>query len=694
MTRYGLAPLLLTWLLAACGSGDASQPGEVGEVADVSEAAGEAQETQQAEFRSQVLTHTAPQALSGVASGAWEQHSLEWGRLPVDPGYIHALSFLPEAFMSPVMSPSAGFGPLILYSDDMQVLVFSPMDHFFESLIKYENGEIIYGLEGELQEVPAGFTQRFLLVEGRGLAATVLAWGDLLLADRGRARTDRYADTGLSRLGYWTDNGAFYYYHTAPGLNEAETLLAVKADADARGIPLGYVQLDSWFYYKADGGTVSGLVTGGVTSWQPQAQMFPDGLPAFREALGLPLITHNKWFAPDNTYRATHPFVESEKCSLPTDRGVWEEFMADAVSWGVETYEQDWLANQYQWLPYLREGVGRAEQWMRDLTGAAADRGLTVQLCMPSAAHLLDTLDHSNVTTIRTSVDYHPVWAKEAYWPQFHTVNMLAWALGVLPFKDNFWSSERHEPAETGLGEALVSLLSAGMVGPGDEIGRADPVILGHTCRLDGLLLKPDRPALPIDAMFLPHRRPYTVATHSSRPGLGTWHYVAAIVLASKHPERTGKDAGMALAAYFPTRVEDMFVFPEQVDDWHLDPAADLGARGRLVAWDWRAGTGQVVEGALELPPLEHLYDFHYLVLAPVAGNGLALIGETGKFATLADKRFTAVQADAQGLDLTLAGVPGEQVTLQAFDADAGQPLQPLSVTIGADGSAQARLAR
>jgi len=101
-----------------------------------------------------------------------------------------------------------------------------------------------------------------------------------------------------------------------------------------------------------------------------------------------------------------------------------------------------------------------------------------------------------------------------------------------------------------------------------------------------------------------------------------------------------------------------------------------------------------VVEGPFELPAIDHLYDYSYTILAPVLGNGLALVGETGKFVSLADKRFTAVAFDAGGIDVTLAGVPGESITLQAFDADAGQPLQPLAVTIGADGTAQARLTR
>jgi len=82
------------------------------------------------------------------------------------------------------------------------------------------------------------------------------------------------------------------------------------------------------------------------------------------------------------------------------------------------------------------------------------------------------------------------------------------------------------------------------------------------------------------------------------------------------------------------------------------------------------------------------------VVLAPVFDNGLALLGETGKFVTLADRRFTAVEALPNGIRVALAGAPGERVTVEAFDADAGALLDPVTATLGQDGTAEAVLAR
>ena len=55
---------------------------------------------------------------------------------------------------------------------------------------------------------------------------------------------------GLRYLGYWTDNGAQYYYGFEQALGYAGTLFQVRDEFSRMRIPLGYVQLDSWFYGK------------------------------------------------------------------------------------------------------------------------------------------------------------------------------------------------------------------------------------------------------------------------------------------------------------------------------------------------------------------------------------------------------------------------------------------------------------
>ncbi len=638
-------------------------------------------------FRHRVFINTLEAAERRISTGDYDVPGLRYVPIPVDPRYTRTLTFQLTPMLPPRLEALPSPGPVVLYSDDMEVLVFSPMDHFFITHIEVGEGELRPGVNGEVRELPEGFTHRFLLVEGKGMAATIERWGDLLLEDRGRARTDRYADVGLSRLGYWTDNGAHYYYRTEEGMNEEDTLLAVKADADARAIPYGYMQLDSWWYYKEP---AAGLGSpGGLMRWEPIEEMFPDGLAAFHERLGLPLILHNRWFAPDNDYRADHEFIEGEGMVLPAGPEVFERFMADARSWGVVTYEQDWLVRQYWSMWQLRSQPGRAEQWMAHMHDSAVAEGLTMQLCMAAAPNLLDSLDRPGATTIRTSIDYANDLSKEAFWPQFHTVNMLAWAVGLLPFKDNFWSSEIHGEAE-----ALVSALSAGMVGPGDQVGRASREILMRTCTEDGLLLKPDRPALPLDAMFLPHERPFLVATHSTHQGAGTWTYLAGFHLAREHEGYGYKDKAFTLVSYDGVDVGRMFVWPDAVSDWSVNLGTELAIEATVVAYNWRTGHVSEPGEVLDLAPFEDLYDFAYVVLAPVSVSGLALIGEPTKYVTAADKRFASIVPVSDGFDLELRGAPGEEVRLLVYDATAGRLLDPASVVVGADGKAASSLRR
>lgn len=633
-----------------------------------------------------VFTQAYQGGMAGIATGEFGEFSVEYDPIEIDAKYAHILTFNVSPLLPPKMSAQPANGPLILYSDDMDVIVFSPMDHFFESLVDYRDGGIHYGFEGELDAVYGGTEHRFLAVEGHGINQAINAWGRALLDDRGKVPVDRYADVGLSYLGYWTDNGAAYYYATEAGMNEEDTLLAVRDDCVQRGIPIGYVQLDSWWYFKERTGMIN---PGGLVEWTPRVEMFPSGLTAFQTALGLPLIAHNRWFAKENTYRDDFDFVEGDEMALPTERGPFDRFMEDLKAWGGVTYEQDWLVSQYLGLDHFRTDMGFGARYMNFLDSAATSAGLTIQLCMAGGAHLMDSVDRASVTTIRTSIDYSRNVCKECFWPQFHTVNLLAAAVGLWPFKDNFWVSE-----DFGSAEALVSILSAGMVGIGDPVGTADPDVIARVCRLDGLLLKPDRTATPIDAMFLPHARPYWTSTESAVTGVGRWVYAAGYHLASQEPARRDEDQLFSLFAYDGEEVGDMFVYPDKVTDWGVDPVGDFGVELPAVAWDWKSRTGKVVDGAFDVEPLVNQYDFKYLVFAPVLANGLALIGETGKYVTMADRRMADVRVDGDGIEVDMVGVPGEQVTLQAYDATAGAALESLTVTVGQNGQVTAVIAR
>ena len=62
------------------------------------------------------------------------------------------------------------------------------------------------GVLGSVTTIPAGFSHSTVLVGGRGVASTLMDWGDVVLLKGGKHRTvlDHPTDVSLTHIGYWT----------------------------------------------------------------------------------------------------------------------------------------------------------------------------------------------------------------------------------------------------------------------------------------------------------------------------------------------------------------------------------------------------------------------------------------------------------------------------------------------------------
>ena len=574
-------------------------------------------------------------------NSSFEEPSFAAPAIRASKEYSGVLGFEEGAFAPPTDRPVASMGPTVLYTDNMDVMIFSSLNYFLTTIQSPADGEWRCGFHGEVESIPAGTVFRMLLVKGRGMNETVFKWGDLLRKYYDNRRESSYADVGLSHLGYWTDNGAYYYYKTAPDMDYHDTLLAVKAYADREGIPYGYFQIDSWWYPKAKTNDLLSMATGGAIVWEPMKELFPQGLDDFQKELGLPLIAHNRWYDRESPYCDRYECVYGEgikTAALPIEASFWDEIMDNALRYGVQVYEQDWLVSQLYSIPWLRSGIDNAEQWFDAMMRKADERGLTVQLCMASPGFFLQQVKHDNVTQVRTSGDYQAIFPKTYFWPAFHKTSMLAYAVGLWPFKDNFQTTPLQRPVRNEFWpyeEALISVLSAGLVGPGDKIGMTDKDLLMKTCRQDGVLLKPDRPATPIDAMYTDKTRPWTVSTESLH--------------------ETGKTVYLAAFNLWPYRM-----FNPEVS------MAELGITSEYVVYDYREQMVVENRGVIDFGLMPQNDAFYY-VLAPVLENDIAVIGETGKFVTKSGKRFPRIEAKGDALDMDVVGVPGEDVTVTIY---------------------------
>jgi len=561
--------------------------------------------------------------------------------------FPHVLSFGMTSFAPPhdKIVPSAG--PILFYNDRLETVMVSPLDHFLVAMSGAEASRFRVGLEGDLKSIPAGFELPLVFYFSKGIRQSFDDWGALLRKWHKKERPGLYADPGISCLGYWTDNGSYYYYKTAKGMTYEQTLLKVKDEADRRGVPFGYFQLDSWWYPKTtDKKTgigpfdwLSHFLFGGAIKWEARPELFPGGVEVFAQKLGLPLIAHARWFDQENAYRAEYKFVEGEgmrRPAFPVEDRFFDMLMANARKWGIQVYEQDWLDAQWRMVPYLRESVDAGEKWLDAMSRAAARQGMTIQYCMANPGMFMQAVKYPNITQVRTSDDYMAGMPKQIHWIPFTKTSMLAWAVGLYPWKDTFLSSpgerlvrDERRPEE----EALVSILSAGMVGPGDRLGFINQPLLMRTCRQDGLLLKPDRPAMPIDKMFLDYKTLYTTITEV-KTGVGTYYYVAGFNI-------------------FPARFRERELL-----------FSELAVTGEHLVYSWNEKKFQTRKDRIEYPAKLDIYRSAYFVLVPENRDAPSLVGEPEKFVTVSSARFKSLETGAGKIHITLSGVAGEKITL------------------------------
>ena len=109
-------------------------------------------------------------------------------------------------------------------------------------------------------------------------------------------------------------------------------------------MPLGYLQLDSWWYPKGPTHALGRHASGGIFRYRAAPELFPHGLPAFQQQVGLPLVTHARWIDPTSPYRAEFSFSGN----VMTDARYWDDLMSYLRTGNVVTYEQDWLGAQAQ----------------------------------------------------------------------------------------------------------------------------------------------------------------------------------------------------------------------------------------------------------------------------------------------------------------------------------------------------------
>src|SRR5262249_28717003 len=161
--------------------------------------------------------------------------------------HLMHFSYGDREFAPPLFALEESASPWLLFDGGGRAAVVSPASHFMSaSLFGAARGGVASGLRREVPRLPANFTQATLVALAPHINTAWDTWGAALLrllTPAGRPRAD--ADTALRYLGYWTDNGAYYYYNYDPALGYGATLAALVQHLRARAVPVRYLQLDS-----------------------------------------------------------------------------------------------------------------------------------------------------------------------------------------------------------------------------------------------------------------------------------------------------------------------------------------------------------------------------------------------------------------------------------------------------------------
>lgn len=553
--------------------------------------------------------------------------------------------------------------PIVWHDTEGRSLVMSPMQHFFVSgqalVSNVTTPQLQCGVRNTVKTLPSEFTHATILVGGQGIQQTLTTWGNHLLYMGNKTRTDPYQDFVLSHLGYWTDNGAYYYHlDTIPHYNnQEEALKGVKADLIQRQIPVRYFQWDDyWMESKND--------IPGITSWTPLPEVFPSG---FTDWLQMPLSLYAPMYYKENVWSHDYHWKIDDmknESAIPLDPNFYKDLFANGTKIGMKMFEQDFLCSINTDTALTNNDVDSGATWMQHMDEAAKAAGVTLQFCMMNACHALHSTLVQTMTNGRATGDncrgdpfnIRPMGQN----------GLLFYALGFFPSRDNVWTTDpdteqkgcnRACVESNALADNAVALLGGGPYGPSDAVGFTSVNVVMRAVRSDGVLVRPSWPLSSLDVTFLTRERgtetPLVWAAHDDYDGVGRWSYIVGINLV-KSFSLTPSD----LLQRTTTRITD--------EDNIL-----------AVAWNVNLGTGHEdslkvvrfdsLQQPLELPAAaakDNDPGATLWAVAPVLPNGMALLGDVSKWATMSTRRFRNVQTTKVTISATVIGSPDEKVSI------------------------------
>jgi hypothetical protein len=574
-----------------------------------------------------------PQGFKGYASGDWTMPSVvfpqftsqNWGLRNNLYSWTSVGIWSHRLAYGDAYSLQGTVDFLLLADSSYNALILSPFSNYLvatqqsqpqSTLNSISRGSINCGIEGLVQDLPAGFEHKHILVAGRGIHNTFQEWGGALLAKAGKKVPSKYQDDTLKYPVYMDDNGAYYYDHDfkEDGYKSYEdVILGVEDEARKHNLRIGtYHVLDlAQQRYK------EGL-------FEPRSDLFPHGLTWLHEKLGKPLQLYYAWL-PSGPYRKKYSFLETGAGAPPGDSmgdvfsslDCWRDTAKKISSWGGILLQHDFLST-YEGNTVMMSDVNRMNDYHKNMARALGEQSIDMQYCMQLPRNVMESTENPTLVSLQGSDDHFvPMAEKKTYhndskdptdWKQLLFTSAFYGAVGIWPSRDNIQTVADPNAEE----DTLIANLLGGEIQLGHRIGECNFDLLAKTSRAgDGLILKPDHPIVPLDRSYVEGGA--VGYTQSNLSGL-SWYYVLSLPSAGYMPE------------FAPS---------------------DLGLDGKWAVYRYDAKTVSV-RSADSAIKLEKNAKHEYFVLAPVMTNGMAVIGDVDKLVTMADMRIAFVEPEGK----------------------------------------------